>query len=385
LDREPILGNATYLAAAVSPQHALPLYAEFRSRAPWCEDAVGMVNAMAAHGHIQAAVAYLSDPLPGDRFPLLLLGNLERKCVDDVTRLALLQAAVRAWKGRAPDGSPWPQALPRSLFAAYFARWAHLLPADEAEVLRREIGEWTLQLPDTAPWMPPPQPHPEPVPESASETHTCEDAMMIGSCFGTEDDPPNARIIPMSEALANDFAAAFQEAFARYAEDADLENPNDAPKECWPSTHAFRNILFKAGQHLGADAAKYLDRIPDADLRLFAQVDLCAAVAGLPQIGGTTIYRPRMARRPGPGTPVVDPEITQEEEGGSGGQPGGPRIRCPKCGWRPRAEDRWACHCGHMWNTFDTGGVCPGCMYQWKITMCPRCRQWSAHSDWYEG
>ena len=48
-----------------------------------------------------------------------------------------------------------------------------------------------------------------------------------------------------------------------------------------------------------------------------------------------------------------------------------------------RAEDRWRCHCGHSWNTFDTGGVCPGCRYQWKITKCLRCKEWSAHSDWY--
>ncbi|MBI5512490.1 MAG: hypothetical protein HY909_01905 [Deltaproteobacteria bacterium] len=59
-------------------------------------------------------------------------------------------------------------------------------------------------------------------------------------------------------------------------------------------------------------------------------------------------------------------------------------IRCPRCGWRPRARDRWWCHCGHSWNTFDTQGRCPGCGHQWLETACPGCHRWSLHADWYE-
>ena len=77
----------------------------------------------------------------------------------------------------------------------------------------------------------------------------------------------------------------------------------------------------------------------------------------------------------------VEPTIDVGETSGSG--PEEPRIRCPKCHWSPRPESRWSCKCGHIWNTFDTGGVCPGCLYQWKITKCLRCKEWSAHSDWY--
>jgi hypothetical protein len=51
----------------------------------------------------------------------------------------------------------------------------------------------------------------------------------------------------------------------------------------------FRNILYKAGQHEGRAAARYLDRIPDRDLRLFAQIELIAAIAALPQFSGLTI------------------------------------------------------------------------------------------------
>ncbi len=59
------------------------------------------------------------------------------------------------------------------------------------------------------------------------------------------------------------------------------------------------------------------------------------------------------------------------------------RIRCPRCGFEPRKEDLWSCVCGHRWNTFDTGGVCPACAYVWEYTACPRCEQWSRHQDWY--
>jgi hypothetical protein len=54
---------------------------------------------------------------------------------------------------------------------------------------------------------------------------------------------------------------------------------------------------------------------------------------------------------------VVDRDLEQEKNL----DPSGPRIRCPLCGWSPRKDDRWACGCGHRWNTFDTGGVYPAC------------------------
>ena len=50
----------------------------------------------------------------------------------------------------------------------------------------------------------------------------------------------------------------------------------------------------------------------------------------------------------------------RELEEGKSHDSSGPRIRCPLCGWSPRKDDLWACDCGHLWNTFDTGGVCHG-------------------------
>jgi hypothetical protein len=62
------------------------------------------------------------------------------------------------------------------------------------------------------------------------------------------------------------------------------------------------------------------------------------------------------------------------------------RIRCPQCAWEPAPFDRWSCipGCGHVWNTFDTSGLCPGCSKRWTHTACLRCNAWSPHDDWYD-
>ena len=62
-----------------------------------------------------------------------------------------------------------------------------------------------------------------------------------------------------------------------------------------------------------------------------------------------------------------------------------PQIFCPKCRYRPRAEDRWQCipSCGTQWHTFWTRGVCPGCGFEWPITQCPQCGEISPHEAWY--
>jgi len=78
-------------------------------------------------------------------------------------------------------------------------------------------------------------------------------------------------------------------------------------------------------------------------------------------------------------TPTIVPEHEVERDR----EPSGPRIRCPLCGWSPRKEDLWSCACGCVWNTFDTGGVCPACLHQWSETQCLSCGRWSPHSDWY--
>lgn len=76
---------------------------------------------------------------------------------------------------------------------------------------------------------------------------------------------------------------------------------------------------------------------------------------------------------------VITKEIVETYQGLKG-----PRIRCPKCEWQPPKDEQWACSCGHMWHTFDTGGVCPACIQQWESTQCHQCDAWSPHTNWYE-
>lgn len=92
---------------------------------------------------------------------------------------------------------------------------------------------------------------------------------------------------------------------------------------------------------------------------------------------------PLRARRLGDDAEPTLPVTTAETEPAL--RTGHPRkIRCPKCTWEPTAADRWWCTCGHTWNTFDTGGRCPGCHRQWLETQCRLCDEWSPHEQWYE-
>lgn len=56
---------------------------------------------------------------------------------------------------------------------------------------------------------------------------------------------------------------------------------------------------------------------------------------------------------------------------------------CPSCAWRPTDAARWGCTCGHVWNTFLTGGVCPVCEHVYESTTCLSCRESNAHDSWY--
>ena len=86
----------------------------------------------------------------------------------------------------------------------------------------------------------------------------------------------------MDAARSGDFQPAIEDATVKYREDSSPDAPNYAPKEYWPSTAAFRMLFHDAGRRLGSDSARLLEQIPDNDLRLFASIELAAALAGLP-------------------------------------------------------------------------------------------------------
>jgi hypothetical protein len=102
---------------------------------------------------------------------------------------------------------------------------------------------------------------------------------------GNPRDFPYALVL-MQATSDGDFDTPITYALEKYQDDTDPGNPNLVPKEFWPSTGSFRQILYAAGKRLGEDATRYLDRIADGDLRLFAQIELIAAIAGLPELTG---------------------------------------------------------------------------------------------------
>ena len=405
-----LLHNAIALAAAVSVKHALPLYAEHRMIDRFGGSVLGLVNVMAQHGHLDNAIRYLRDPLPGDRFPLHFVNNLEQECHDDETRQSLLELAIREWRNPAPREAGPEEQFAGGSFTALFGRYWNLVPRELATHVLRELVDWVLdRKPEPREYQLSENPED---PKLASEQEF-ELFKLVPALQDLEPDlarsvlearpqltaavkrfPLGMRSVrdgqrkydparddvvvfgdsewmPIAEALATDFEAAFREAHESFARDTDAEYPNRAHKECWPSAREFRHILFKAGQHQGAAAAKHLDRIPDPDLRLFAQIELCAAIAGLPQLGSLVTQYPSKRR-------MLSPAELDQIFG-----PALPGIRCPVCEWTPHTKNLWSCKCGHHWNTFDTRGLCPGCGYQWEITGCLQCGATSTHAEWY--
>ena len=124
---------------------------------------------------------------------------------------------------------------------------------------------------------------------------------------------------------------------------------------------------------MGMGASQYLDEVPEEDLRVLAQIELAAALAGLPPLQATQrTYRAGRGRK---GFVLA--------EDASFLSPDGLRVRCPQCEFAPPAALHWSCRCGHRWNTFETRGRCPGCELQWEVTQCLRCGEISPHEDWY--
>jgi hypothetical protein len=193
----------------------------------------------------------------------------------------------------------------------------------------------------------------------------------------------------LAEAARNgDFQTLIDDALETYKEDTSPTTRNYASKEYWPSTGALRTALYKAGLRLGSEAATLLEQIPDNDLRLFGTIELAAALAGLAPSSITTMKRPHP-----PGSRATQCRIiaATNSAGTQRAKPHGPAmrspdgrlIRCPKCLFQPSGDIRWNCRCGHAWNTFETGGKCPACRFQWEETVCPYCGEMSEHGAWY--
>jgi hypothetical protein len=133
-------------------------------------------------------------------------------------------------------------------------------------------------------------------------------------------DDVNFTWIPISEWVQRILPRKLETALQLYRYDV-TPDPNKAPRECWPSTQELRSVLHQAGRYQGAAALKHLDRIPDPDVRLLVQIELCAALAGLNQIGGASI-----------------PRQTAENE--KNAQPQLPMLTAESVRWRGRGSPR---------------------------------------------
>jgi hypothetical protein len=418
-DRSILLQEAVSLAATVSPQRALQLAASIRPATSAVTDR--MIYNMLHHGHAAEAIDYLSRGDFGDHYPFVAASEAMACSSDEESERTILRAAIRGWlqSSRQEPGES-------TFLCSFELRWK-ILPQPEALQFVREavklivsdqdrqtratfggvgdaetvsfsstrecrlfklVGPLRQLAPELADSLHGQYPefavasaqyphgyhHPSQAPElpEAEEEDLHEfghpmDYITVGDTW-----------IQVSEDLDRTFEQAFEAAHRLYQEDSAAANPNTAPQECWPSVNAFRNILYRAGRYEGSGAARRLSRVPEGSLRLFAQIEMLAALGSLPPIGYTSIG----PRRGSPGSCAIGPtcppaeldEIFGPEQSG---------IRCPKCMWTPRTKSLWTCKCGHCWNTFDTHGLCPGCGYQWEITGCFRCGAMSPHPDWY--
>jgi hypothetical protein len=57
-------------------------------------------------------------------------------------------------------------------------------------------------------------------------------------------------------------------------------------------------------------------------------------------------------------------------------------FACPMCHAAPPAGPYWKCSCGHLFDTFETGAVCPGCGKSFGSTACLDCGAQSPLSKW---
>jgi len=324
-----------------------------------------MLFRMVDHGFRREAAAYLEESNAGSEFPFSAVTQTIGQSDDEDERRAVLRKSIEAM--RAAERDPARAAFRRRAFVQAFTHFWRALPAEEARAAIRDVVQGILAKPDAAANIsfaagthevrfssahdgqlfevlgPLRQLDPVLADFVVQRSHELSDAarrypyghasmteamhaeqapaspeQIAAACVDGIAIGPNFVRIP--DAIRTEFADAFDVALDHYEADTDPARPNLAPQQCWPSAADFRTILYKAGQHEGAAAAKYLDRIPDPGLRLFAQIELAAALAGLPQLGsrtmstgrGTLRDMVRPARRPVPTSLTADVPFLRE-------------------------------------------------------------------------
>jgi TonB family protein len=329
-----LLDHARTFAAVIAPDLLAAIPSE--RLMPRHFEAESMGKVMIEHGNTEAALAFVMNDDDASTFPYSVAGMLMER-VGEQERLALLRCAAEAWRETHNGMFVW--------LLQY--RWK-LLPEEEAREIVREVVGLALDRPDKpiqatydregTVQITSDREHTlfqilhilrhldEPLADSLLAAHAQLAAAARRFPYGIETIQReaeerrksegescgggfvmggNPRDFPYMRALMRgrqdgDFEEAMEHAQEQYRDDAGPENRNQAPLEFWPSANRFRSILYAAGKRLCTDAGRYLARIDDADLRLFAQIELAAALGGLPELNG--IER-QHAQPPGQRTP----------------------------------------------------------------------------------
>lgn len=337
LDRECILSEAVVLSATVNPERALRLVESessmrFRHHIP-----ERLVQTLLDYGYIEQAASYLIGAVKDSEYPFVGVSNVIQKCNEEAMRTNVLRSAIHAWRTFHPDRTE--SAVHQ--FLVVFSRHWQMLPREEARQLTAEIVSSIIGQPDTpigarindvefssmqqfhlfdilnvlrqlepelTDWLLPSRPqlaaaaarYPLGIDSIMNEPHPSAapakgEGFVMGGFGGSSNDLP--QMIAMFEAQRRgNFEPMLREALRLYSEDSAATNPNRAPRACWPSTQAFRDLLYSAGKSLGREVAAYLDRIPDQDIRLFAEIEFAAALASLGQVNVVrVVHRPRTA------------------------------------------------------------------------------------------
>ncbi len=323
-DRSAVTPQAACLAACVAPARAFALQATITDSIDSGKFLVDMVR----HGHVDAAVECLRHWSGERRFPYSAAQSVMSHVKDDDRRGAILRIALRVSRDR--DEGEWHSL--RELVQLFRYHWRTLLAdeaRDEITQLVRVIREradarmtasfggfrgpvtFSSQRPSMLFELLGPLKRLEPeradaviaeFPELARAAALYPDGHDTISDRKVE--PPSAaaleqwkrdwtgfaldmRFFKIEDEKADDFKESFAYASRALARDMDGRRPNPYPRECWPSTEHFRTILYAAGKY-ECESASLLERIPDPALRLFAQIEFAAGVAGLEPIGGMT-------------------------------------------------------------------------------------------------
>lgn len=434
-EREYLLEESREVAAAVAPEllAEIPIVPSGR---PTQFASGSIVDIMLQHGHLNAAFDYLLHYNDPASFPFHFVANVLHELGTHIhenaaRRTLLLRRTVDAWR----TCPPTLHHHERHHFIRIFGHFWQELPADQTLTIAHEIVENALQEADngiSAGYMneihfsSPRQHHLfeilhvlrrldpalaqslieahaqlavaarrfpdglETMREEAAAEHQrrkasgaiCEGGYVFA---GDPKDFDRQRSL-IESTRRGEYGPSMEDALEKYRQDTSSDSPNYAPKESWPSTGRFRSTLYSAGKRLGTAAAELLDQIPDSDLRLFATIELAAALAGVPE--------PHITQRRQPTTPeslrkrITDFQPSTGVRNGATDRPtmrspDGRLIRCPKCLFRPTIDLRWGCQCDHIWNTFLTSGRCPACQFQCEVTRCPQCGEISPHRAWY--